>query len=151
MWGRVALLTSTSFAYKQDGILPDGSKVPDIPFLSLLIIRRDLKKALIAESIIDTGFDAAIYANLTLAEFLEGSRPIRTAALQAAGHSVECEVFTAECDVTDPRSKPVLSLGEVEVYCPVDPDDLSEDVIVGRAILNRLTLHLNGKLTKILV
>jgi len=144
-------LTSTNFAYKQDGILPDGSKVPDIPYLNLLIVRRDLKKGLVGESIIDTGFDAGIYANLNLAEFLEGSRPTRTGSLQAAGHSVDCEIFTVECHVVDPHSKPLLSLGGVEVYCPVDPDELSEDVIVGRVILNQLTLHLNGKLVKVLV
>ena len=144
-------MTSTNFAYKEDGILPDGSKVPDIPFINLLIVRRDLKKGLVGESIIDTGFDAAIYANLKLAEFLEGVRPTRTGELQAAGHSIGCEVFTVECHVVDAHSKPILTLGRVEVYCPVDPGDLSEDVIVGRVILNRLTLHLNGKLTRVLV
>ena len=144
-------MTSTNFAYKEDGILPDGSKVPDIPFINLLIVRRDLKKGLVGESIIDTGFDAAIYANLKLVEFLEGLRPTRTGELQAAAHSIGCEVFTVECHVVDTHSKPVLTLGRVEVYCPVDPDDLSEDVIVGRVILNRLTLHLNGKLTKVFV
>jgi predicted aspartyl protease len=144
-------LTSTNFAYKEDGILPDGSKVPDIPFINLLIVRRDLKKGLVGEPIIDTGFDAAIYANLKLVEFLEGLRPARTSELQAAGHSIECEVFTIECHVMDAHSKTVLTLGRVEVYCPIDPDDLSEDVIVGRAILNRLTLRLNGKETKVLV
>jgi len=144
-------LTSTNFAYKEDGILPDGSKVPDIPFINLLIVRRDLKKGLIGESIIDTGFDAAIYANLKLAEFLEGITPTPTSELQAAGHSIGCEVFTVECHVVNMHSKTVLTLGRVEVYCPVDPIDLSEDVIVGRAILNRLTLHLDGKLTKVVV
>ena len=114
------------------------------------MVRRDLKKGLIGESIIDTGFDGAIYANLKLAEFLEGIRPIRTSELQAAGHGIECEVFTVECHVVNMHSKTVLTLGRVEVYCPVDPIDLSEDVIVGRAILNRLTLHLDGKLTKVL-
>jgi predicted aspartyl protease len=144
-------LTSTNFAYKEDGILPDGSKVPDIPFINLLIVRRDLKKGLMGEAVIDTGFDAAIYANLKLAEFLEGVRPTQTSELQAAGHSIGCEVFTVECHVVNVHSKTVLTLGRVEVYCPVDPVDLSEDVIVGRAILNRLTLHLDGKLTKVLL
>jgi len=37
-------LTSAIFAYKEDGILANGSKVPDIPFINLLIVRRDLKK-----------------------------------------------------------------------------------------------------------
>jgi hypothetical protein len=45
--------------------------------------------------------------------------------------------------------KPVLPLGVVDAYCPVDPIDLSEDVIIGRAILNRLRLQLNGQVAKL--
>jgi hypothetical protein len=123
-------LSSTSYPYREDGILPDGSRVPDIPILTLLIVRRDLRKGLIGESIVDTGFDAGIYANLNLVEFLEGASPRRMTSLQAAGHSVSCEIFDVECHIVDQSSKPVLPLGRVEVFCPVDPIDLSEDVIV---------------------
>ncbi|WP_455363279.1 hypothetical protein [[Eubacterium] cellulosolvens] len=144
-------MSSTNYPYKEDGILPDGLRIPDIPVVPLLIVRSDLKKGLVGESIVDTGFDAGIYANLDLVEFLEGSRPIRTTSLQAAGHSVGCEVFDVECHIVDKDSKPILPLGRVDVYCPVDPIDLSEDVIVGRAILNRLRLEVNGKLTKVSV
>jgi predicted aspartyl protease len=140
-------LTSIAYKYKEDGILPDGSKVPDISIVNLLIIRRDLRKGIIGESIVDTGFDASIYANLNLVEFLEGSAPKRTASLQAAGHTVTCEVFDVECHITDHNSKPLVPLGKVEAYCPVDPIDLSEDVIIGRTILNRITFELNGRVT----
>jgi len=143
-------LSAMNYPYKEDGILPDGSKVPDIPILSLLIVRKDMARGLLGESIVDTGFDAGIYANLSLVEFLEGARPITTTSLQAAGHKVTCEVFRVECHIVDQNSKPVFPLGKVDVYCPVDPIDLSEDVIVGRAILNRVKLQLNGKLTKLL-
>jgi hypothetical protein len=84
-----------------------------------------------------------------LAEFLEGASPKRTTSLRAAGHTVSCEIFDVECHIVDQYSKPVLPLGRVEVFCPVDPIDLSEDVITGRAILNRLKLELNGKLAKL--
>jgi hypothetical protein len=142
-------LSSTNYPYRDDGILPDGSRVPDIPLLTLLIVRRDLRKGLIGEAIVDTGFDAGIYANLNLAEFLEGASPKRTTSLRAAGHTVSCEIFDVECHIVDQYSKPVLPLGRVEVFCPVDPIDLSEDVITGRVILNRLKLELNGKLAKL--
>ena len=142
-------MSSTNYPYREDGILPDGSRVPDIPILSLLIIRRDLRKGLVGESIVDTGFDAGIYANLNLVEFLEGASPRRTTSLKASGRSVSCEIFEVECHIIDQDSKPVLSLGRVEVFCPIDPIDLSEDVIVGRAILNRLRLELDGKLAKL--
>jgi len=145
------LLSVMNYPYREDGILPDGSRVPDIPIVAILIVRGDVGKGLVGESIVDTGFDAGIYANSNLAEFLEGARPSRTTSLKAAGHSVSCEVFDVECHIVDQDSKPVLPLGEVEVFCPVDPIDLTEDVIVGRAILNRLSLQLDGKLTKLSV
>jgi hypothetical protein len=78
--------------------------VPDIPFINLLIVRKDLRKGLIGECIIDTGFDAALYANLNMVEFLEGLRPTRTAPLKAAGHNVECEIFTVESHMTRTRN-----------------------------------------------
>jgi predicted aspartyl protease len=142
-------LSLTNYAYKEHGILPDGSRVPDIPILTLLMVRRDIRKGLVGESIVDTGFDAGIYANLNLVEFLEGASPSKTTSLQAAGHSVSCEIFEVECHIVDQSSKPILSLGKVGVFCPVDPTDLSDDVIVGRAILNRLRLVLDGKLAKL--
>jgi len=142
-------LSSTNYPYREDGILPDGSRVPDIPTVTLLIVRRDLRRGLVGESIVDTGFDAGIYANLRLVEFLEGARPSRMTSLQAAGHTVSCEIFDVECHIVGQDSKPVLPLGEVEVFCPVDPIDLSEDVVVGRAILNRLRLEMDGRLTRL--
>ena len=142
-------MSSTNYPYREDGILPDGSRVPDIPILSLLIVRRDLRKGLVGETIVDTGFDAGIYANLDLVEFLEGVSPRKTTSLKTAGRSVSCEVFNVECHIVDQHSKPIFPLGTVEVFCPVDPIDLSEDVIVGRAILNRFRLELNGKLAKL--
>lgn len=97
----------------------------------------------------DTGFDAAIYANIDLLEFLEGATPVGTARLRPAGRSVTCELFDVECHITDRYSTPILKLGSVEACCPTDPIDLSEDVIVGRTILNRL--ELDGRLTKLSV
>ena len=79
-------MISTSYPYKEDGILPDRSKVPDIPIVNLLIIRKDLRQGLTGESIVDTGFDGAIYANLNLVEFLEGSRPTRRGSDRGRSH-----------------------------------------------------------------
>ena len=111
-------MNSTNYPYEEDGILPDGSKVPDIPVMNLLIVRKDRRKGLLGKSIVDTGFDAAIYANLNLAEFLEGATPKRTVPLQAAGRDVPCEVFDVECYIMNQDFKPVLSLGNVDAYCP---------------------------------
>jgi hypothetical protein len=144
-------LKPITYPYEADGVLPDGSKVPDIPVIPILIVRSDRRgRGLAGDSIVDTGFDDGIYANLDLVEFLEGAKPRKTTSLQAAGRSVSCEVFGVECYIIDHDSKPIVPLGSVDVYCPVDPIDLSEDVIVGRAILNRLRLELDGSLTKLL-
>jgi len=138
------------YRYKEDGILPDGSRLADIPIMNLTLVRRDVKKALAGEAIVDTGFDESLYANIQLVEFLEGLRPIKTATLQVLGHEISCEVFKVECHLANDDLKPTLNLQEVEVYTPLNIGDLSEDVIIGRAILNRLKLQLNGKFLQVL-
>jgi hypothetical protein len=116
----------TDYPYKEDGILPDGSKVPDIPVMNFLIVTRDRQKGLLGESIVDTGFDTGIYANLNLGEFLEGAAARKTASLQATGRDVICEVFDVECYIMDQDSKPVLRLGRVDAYCPIDPQAIEQ-------------------------
>jgi len=138
------------YRYKEDGILPDGSRLVDIPIMNLILVRRDVKKALAGEAIVDTGFDESLYANIQLVEFLEGLRPIKTATLQTLGHEVSCEVFKVECYLSDDNLRPTLDLQEVEVYAPINVEDLSEDVIIGRTILNRLKLRLTGKFLQVL-
>jgi len=142
--------SSIRYQYKEDGILPDGSRLADIPIMNLTLVRRDVKKALAGEAIVDTGFDGSLYANIQLVEFLEGLRSTKTATLQALGHEISCEVFKVECHLADDDLKPTLNLQEVEVYTPINVEDLSEDVIIGRAILNRLKLELNGNSLQVL-
>lgn len=141
---------SAAYPYKKDGLLADGTRIPDIPVVSLLLVRRDLQRGLAGESIVDTGFDGTLYANLDLVEFLEGLRPKRTISYRAARHEIRCEVFEVECYLTDQMSRPILPLGAVEVSAPLHPDDLSEDVILGRVVMNRLRLELDGRYLKLL-
>ncbi|MBS7644223.1 hypothetical protein KEJ26_06595 [Candidatus Bathyarchaeota archaeon] len=143
-------LNSIRYRYKEDGILPDGSRLADIPIMKLMLVRRDIGKAIVGEAIADTGFDESLYANIQLVEFLEGLRSIRTATLRALGHEVACEVFKAQCHLVDDNLRPVLNLQEVEVYVPINVEDLLEDVIVGRSILNQLKLQLNGEFLQVL-
>lgn len=144
------LSRSIEYPYKENGILPDRTKVPDIPTLNILLVRRDLGKGLAGDSIIDTGFDGAIYANRDVAEFLEALTPSKNTSLWAAGHEVGCEIFEVECHICDLKLNPVLPLGTVQVHVPLVPEELSEDVLVGRSILNKLRLELNGRLLKLL-
>ena len=69
---------------------------------------------------------------------------MKTSSLEAPGHKIQCEVFKIECHVSDEERKPQMRLGDVEVYVPVDPSDVTPDVLVGRSILNRMTMELNG-------
>ena len=55
---------SMKYRYREDGILLDGSKLPDIPSINLLFVRRDRRRGLMASAIVDTGFDASIYSNV---------------------------------------------------------------------------------------
>lgn len=132
------------YRYEDDGILPDGSKIPDIPLINLLFVRRDRGRGLAASAIVDTGFDASVYSNVELAELLEGMEPVRAASLESPGHEVQCEVFKIECHLSDEDRRPRVGLGEVEVYVPLDPADVTPDVLVGRSILNAMTIELDG-------
>lgn len=135
---------SINYRYRPDGLLPDATKLPDIPLLNLVFVRRDRRQALLASAVVDTGFDGPVYANLELAEFLEALVPLTRAALDTAGHRIDCEVFKVECHLADTERRPKMAFGQVDVYVPVQPADLTPDVLVGRTILNRLTLQLDG-------
>jgi len=138
--------SSIRYRYEEDGILPDGSRLADIPIMNLTLVTRDVKKALAGEAIVDKVFDESLYANIQLVELLEGLRPIKTATLRALDHEISCEVFKVECYLADDDLRPTLNLQEVEVCAPINIGDLSEDVIVGMTILNRLKLQLQTTL-----
>lgn len=138
------------YRYEKDSILPDGSKLSGIPVLNLLLVRKELRRALAGKAMVDTGFDESLYANAELIEFLEGSKVLKTATLQSVGHDIECEVFGLECHLADENFRPAYKVGEVSVYAPVNVGDLSEDVIVGRTIINLLKLQLDGYFLEVL-
>lgn len=75
---------------------------------------------------------------------------MKTATLQSVGHEVECEVFGLECHLADENFRSAYKIGEVSVYAPVNVGDLSEDVIVGRTIINLLKLQLDGHFLEVL-
>jgi predicted aspartyl protease len=103
-----------------------------------------LWKGVRGPALVDTGFDGGIYANLTVASFLEGNKPVAEEVVEASGHSIRCELFKVSCRLVDGKGSGV-EIGEVEVHVPTEPMDLSGDVLVGRMLLNRLQVSLNGK------
>ena len=138
------------YKYKEDGILPDASKLPDAPLLPIVFVRRDIKKALIEGVLIDTGFDSSIFSNIEIANFLKGLKPIGEGELKGAGEVIECEIYKMETYLATEDFKPVKKLGKIKIHVPVDREDLIDDALIGREILNSLTLKLDGKYTEIL-
>lgn len=97
-----------------------------------------------ASSVVDTGFDASIYSNMVLAELLEGMQPVRIRELEAPGHKIRSELFEVECRLCDSDWKPAANLGKVDVFVPVEPEDITPDILVGREVLNGMDLRLDG-------
>lgn len=143
--------TSISFKYHEDGFLPDDFKLPDIPVMTLLIIRHDLRKAAIVEALVDTGFDGALYSNFELAEFLLNLKPVSRRQMEAPGHLIKGEVFELPVFLISGESDRGIGLGLNEIFVPISAPDLTEDVVIGRSILNKLKIILNGPCAKLTV
>jgi len=149
------------YAYEKDGILPDGSKVPDLPIIKLMLIRRDTKKLIVGDALIDTGFDMSVYSNYEIANFLEGLKPTGKAELKSAAEIIECEIHEVEASfASDDASQiaakggsslSVKKLGRIKIYVPTNPEDLADDALIGREILNMLNFKLNGSYAEIQV
>lgn len=136
--------TSASFNYREGGTLPNGTKLPDIPVMTLLLVRADVGKAAVADGLVDTGFDGAVYSSLELASFLSGMRPTSTTEMESPGHRIEGEVFEVPTILVTDKAARRINLGNSEVFVPLDPLDLTEDIVIGRRILNRLKILLDG-------
>lgn len=137
-------MTYLEYDYLEDGISRAGRKIPDVPVMEIMLYDKQRKKGVRGPAIVDTGFDGGVYANLTVAAFLEGCKPLAEEVIEAPGHLIRCEVFKASCRLVGQLSNGV-EVGEVEVQVPTEPTDLSGDVLIGRILLNRLQMFLNGK------
>jgi hypothetical protein len=133
------------YRYSADGFSYSGAKIPDIPAVRLLLRRRDKKMKAVGTAIVDTGFDGGIYPNISLLGFFEGLDPLRTDKLSSAfEEKVECEVYRIEASLISEGDDVEVDLGEVNVYIPLDPAYIGEEVLVGRELINRLMTVLDG-------
>ena len=57
---------------------------------------------------------------------------------------IACEVFRAKASIVEIKSNASINIGYVNVYIPKEPDFISDEVLVGREILNKIKLYLNG-------
>ncbi|MFQ6074622.1 MAG: hypothetical protein ACE5Z5_00610 [Candidatus Bathyarchaeia archaeon] len=137
-------LTYLEYEYVEGGVSRAGRKIPDVPVMEIMLYDERRKKGVRGPAIVDTGFDGGVYANLTVATFLEGYKAVAEEVIEAPGHLIRCEVFRASCRLLYPSGNGV-GVGEVEVHVPTEPMDLSGDVLVGRILLNKLQMSLNGK------
>ncbi|RLG55775.1 MAG: hypothetical protein DRN99_01620 [Thermoproteota archaeon] len=136
MWRRSAVI---SYPLAEDGYTPDGEKIPDIPVVYIAI--RVGRLVARGPAVVDTGFDGGIYPNMPVIRLFQGRRPIRVVELEnpLAGRS-EFEVYLAPCYLY--HHARYYEIGEVRVYIPTDPELVSDEVLVGREVLNRLKLIL---------
>ena len=140
------------YPYIKNGYDKLGRRLPDVPILWMELVSHRGQR-LRGPCLVDTGFDGALYANEDLALNLEGLSPVRTDELYAlGGHEIGCEVFSVEGYLTTPEGRDrVCKLGVIEVYVPFTPGELSAEVVVGREVLNRLPLTLDGEKVTILL
>jgi hypothetical protein len=137
------------YSYAGDGHDRLGRKLPDIPVLWVELLL-PTKHRIGGPCIIDTGFDGGIFANEDLVLFLEGISPTRTDELYAlGGREIRCQVFSVKGRLMTESGERLHDLGAVDIYVPLVPEELSAEVVVGREVLNRLSLGLDGKEVKV--
>ena len=141
---------SLKYKYFPNGYSYTGSKIPDIPIVKISLLRKDKKMRATGTAIIDTGFDGGIYPNIKLLNFFEGLKPFRIEKIGSPlGEIVNCEVYKIDGALISEDVTTKIDLGEVNVYIPINPEYINDEVLVGREILNKLKIILDGTYTKL--
>jgi len=137
------LLKSFNYRYEVNGLDEDGEKIPDIPVVYLVLETKRGRAR--GPAVLDTGFDGGIYPNIQVVRILEGLKPVKIKRIENPLYEpVVCEIFKVKASLVHPKLDHTIPLGEVSVYVPVEPEYLSDEVLVGREIINKLKLKLNG-------
>jgi hypothetical protein len=118
--------------------------MPDVPVVTLLLRRKDKRIQARGLAIVDTGFDGGVYPSIEAVRVLEGLAP---SFLEPLFHplygKIEAEAYELEGYVVG-ESKEMVALGSVYVYTPKEPEFLSDETLVGREILNKHKILLDG-------
>jgi hypothetical protein len=124
-----------TYAFEEDGYTVHGERIPDIPIVNLAI--RIEKCRARGPAIVDTGFDGGLYPNMEITKMFKGKRPTTTIEFENPlyGRS-EFEVYVAE--VSYYQGERYVRIGDERIYIPKEPNLISNEVIVGREILNKL-------------
>ena len=135
---------SFRYAYEVDGLDEEGERIPDIPVV-YLVLETSRGRAR-GPAVLDTGFDGGLYPNIEVVRILRGLKPLTLKRLEHPLYGfVECEVYRVKASIASPDFTRLIPLGEVKVYTPLEPDFLSEEVLLGREVLNTLKIRLDGK------
>nr|MDO8078088.1 hypothetical protein [Candidatus Freyarchaeota archaeon] len=138
-------MIKVTYRYVKDGIDRGGKKIPDIPVAWVVLSREEDNLKVVGPCVVDTGFDGGIYANAELALSFEGIPPDGSEWFYGTGNQdIECDTYDVECFLLGEREE-TFPIGKVTVYVPTRIENLPEETIMGREILNRLTINMNGK------
>jgi len=136
---------SLKYKYSFDSISYSGAKIPEVPVVYLTLRRKDKRMRASGTAIVDTGFDGGVYPNLQLLKFFEGLKPSSVERLGTPlEETINCEVYRVAGKLIPTDSSLEIDLEEVNVYIPVDPAYIGEETLIGREILNRLRIRLDG-------
>ena len=96
---------------------------------------------------VDTGFDGGIYPNEYLYDYLSKLelKSDKEEKLMDVTGEINCKILYVRAEIFDPNSDLRYNLGRVKIYLPEGREYISENVIVGREIINNLDIRLNGK------
>lgn len=123
-----------------------AGSLPPIPVL-YVALRLDPRVG--GPAIVDTGFDGGLLANLVLAAHLKARKPAGRQTFWSGGEPVECDVFEAPGELYLPGRRTRRDLGVVRAYLPRDIRHLGEEVLLGREVLNRLVIRLDGRQVRV--
>jgi len=121
------------FQYVDDGYTVHGEKIPDMP-VAYLILKAGGYRAR-GPAIIDTGFDGGVYPNMEIIKMFKDVEPAARVNFENPLFGVsEFEVYTSEAFLRNGREH--ISLGEVRIYVPTEPELVTGEVLLGREVIN---------------
>ena len=124
---------SLSYSYADDGFTMHGEKIPDIPIVYLRLQVGRFRAS--GPAIVDTGFDGGVYPNMEIIKMFRGLEPkARVVFENPLFGASDFEVYTARAWLKNGRME--FDLGDVRVYVPTEPELVTEEVLIGREIIN---------------
>ena len=140
---------SFKFRYVRDGVDSEGEYIPDIPVIYIYI--EGPRGRAWGPAVVDTGFDGGIYPNIEIIKILRGSKPDKVKLIESPlAEPVTCEIYTVKMGLIEANTRKISQLREAKVYVPTEPEYISDEVLIGREILNNYKIILNGETVTIL-